>query len=152
MLNHSWKYRLLFSLGWLSVVTLPAFVIYQVGALEQKPEVTAIPLAQFLQQDEPSTIGEQVVTLAAGSTVPLQVELTGDVLEGMNVTTLPMLLSQQIDIALKNGKPDGRFRVAQGPWKKYTYNYRIRDFSMSSSMDPQQGPQVKLKLFISTDN
>ena len=151
-LNRSLKYRLLFSLGWLLIVTLPAFIIYQVGALEQKPEATAIPLAQFLQQDEQFADREQVVTLAAGSMVPLHVELTGDVLEGINVTTLPLLLSQPIEIAMSNGKPDGRFRVAQGPWKKYTYNYRIRDFSMSSSLDPQQGPQVKLKLHISTDN
>jgi hypothetical protein len=150
-LNHSWKYRLVFSLGWLSLVTLPVMIIYQSGALANNPNAIPIPLMQYLLQGERVGTTEKVVTLAAGSSVPLKVELTGDVLDGLNAT-LPMLLSQQIDIALKNGKPDGRFRVGQGPWKKYTYNFRIRDFSMTSSLDRQQGPQVKLKLRISTDN
>jgi hypothetical protein len=151
-LNHSLKYQLLFSLGWLCLVAIPAMAIHQVGALEAKPDAVPTPLAVFLQQGEQTGTSEQVVTLAAGSSVPLKVELTGDVLEGVNAITLPMLLSQQIDIVLKDGKPDGRFRVAHGPWKKYIYNYRIRDFSMTSSLDTEEGPQVKLKLHISTDN
>lgn len=151
-LNQSWKYRLLFSLGWLALVTLPAMAIYRVKALDVIPNAMPTPLAQYLQQGRQMGTSEQVVTLAAGSTVPLRVELTGDVLEGLNVATLPMLLSQQIDIALTDGKPDGRFRVGQGRWKKYKYNYRIRDFSLTSTLDPQQGPQVQLKLRISTNN
>jgi len=151
-LNHSLKYRLLFSLGWLCLVCLPAITIHQLGALEVKLDAVPTPLAEFLQQKHQNGISEQVVTLAAGSSVPLNVELTGDVLDGVNATTLTMLLSQRIDIVLKDGKPDGHFRVANGPWKKYTYNYRIREFSMTSSLDPGQGPLVKLKLHISTDN
>lgn len=151
-LNRSLPYRLIFSLGWLCLVCLPAMAIYQAGALEAKPDALPTPLAAYLQRGEQTGMREQVVTLAAGSSVPLNIELTGDVLEGVNATTLPMLLSQQLDIVLKDGKPDGRFRVANGPWKKYTYNYRIRDFSLTSALDPEQGPQVKLKLHISTEN
>jgi hypothetical protein len=151
VLNQSLNYRSLFSLLWLSLVTLPTMAIYKLGGLEDKPAVKPIPLSQFLQQTG-SGMTEEAVTLAAGSTVPLKVELTGDVLEGLNGTILPMLLSRQIDIALKDGKPDGRFRVAESPWKKYIYNYRIRDFSITSTLDRKQGPQVKLKLHICTDN
>ena len=151
-INDSWKYRLLFTLGWLCLVSLPPLLIYKMGGLEDRPQATPVPLAAYQQQPAKIDATEQVVTLSEGSKIPLQVELTGDVLQGVNVMTLPMHLSQPIDIVLKNGKPDGRFRVANGPWKKYTYNYRIRDFSMTSTLDPQQGPQVALKLHISTDN
>jgi hypothetical protein len=151
-LNSSLKNRLLFSLGWLCLVCMPVIAIYQAGTLEAKPDALPTPLATYLQRGEQTGMREQVVTLAAGSSVPLNVELSGDVLDGVNATTLPMLLSQQLDIVLTDGKPDGRFRVANGPWKKYTYNYRIRDFSLSSTLDPKQGSQVKLKLHISTDN
>jgi len=151
-LNQSLKYRLLFSLFWLSLVILPVFAIYQSDRLKNMPDATPIPLTQYLQQGEQIGMTEEVVTLAAGSTVPVKVELTGDVLEGLNVTTLSMLLSQPINISLQDGKPDGRFRVSDGPWKKYTYNYRIRDISMTSTLDRKQGPQVELKLYISTNN
>jgi len=151
-LNKSLKYRLSFSLLWLAIVTIPTVAIYQSGRLEDVPETTPIPLTQYLQQGETVAVTEEVVTIPAGTIVPLKVELSGDVLEGLNVTTLPMLLSHPIDIVLSDGKPDGRFRVAQGPWKKHVYNYRIRDFSMTSILDRDTGPQVQLKLRLSTNN
>lgn len=151
-LINSFKFRLLFSLIWLLIVIIPAAVIYQFGGLEDVPDAQPIPLAHYLQQNEPSSLTEEVVTLPAGTLVPLNVELSGDVLDGVNVTTLPMLLSHSLDIVLKNGKPDGRFRVAQGPWKKHVYNYRIRDFSMTPILDRETGPQVQLKLRLSTNN
>jgi len=101
---------------------------------------------------EQQNVTEEVVTLTAGSTVPVEIELTGDVLEGLNVTSLPVLLSRKIDIVLTDGKPDGRFRVADGRWKSRIYNYRIQDFNLTTALDRKQGPKVNLKLRISTDN
>lgn len=151
-LNRSWRHRMAFSLGWLLLVTTPAFAIYRWGALEEAPATKPVSLSAYMQQAQPNPGTQQVVTLPAGSTIPLKVDVSGDVLAGTNTTTLPMVLSQPLEISLKGTRPDGRFRVGDGPWKRYVYNYRIRDFSMLSSLDPVNGPQVKLKLYISTNN
>lgn len=152
IVNRSFAHRLIFSLVWLGVVILPALGIYKLGTMKEQPNVQVVSLAQYMQETPVEPAVEEVVALAAGSTIPLKIELSGDVIDGLNSITLPMVLSQQMEIVLKEGKPDGRFRVANGPWKAYVYNYRIRDFSMTSSLDRQQGPQVNLKLYVSTNN
>jgi len=152
VLTHSWKHRIALTMGWLLLVTAPTIAAYKWSSLREAPATKSITLAEYLQQGEQTGMTEQVVVLASGSTVPLQVEVTGDVLTGSNVTTLPMVLSQPIEIAVKGSKPDGRFRVGDGDWKNFIYNYRLRDFSMVSTLDPKHGPLVKLKLHISTNN
>lgn len=151
-LNQSRWYRLSFSLAWLLLVSLPAYAIYQWGSHEDVPAVKPISLATFMHQPELTNGKAQVVTLPAGSTVPLHVEITGDVLAGTNTTTLPIRLSKPLEISIKDSRPDGRFRIGDENWKRYTYNYRIRNFSLHSSLDPKHGPQVSLKLYISTNN
>lgn len=152
ILSRSGVYRALFNLGWLLLVILPTIAIQQWVKLENVPAARPITLMEYQQHSQPADATKQVVTLPSGSTVPLNVEVTGDVLSGTNMTTLPMVLSEPLEISLTGTKPDGRFRVGDGPWKKYTYNYRVRDFSITPTLDPVNGPQVKLKLYISTNN
>jgi hypothetical protein len=152
LLNRSGGYRALFSLAWLLLVILPTIAIQQWGKLEHVPAAQPITLVKYMQGSKPTTATKQVVTLPGGSTVALNVVVTGDVLSGSNTATLPMVLSQPLQISLQGTKPDGRFRVGDGPWKRTTYNYRVRDFSIVSTLDPVNGPQVKLKLYISTNN
>ena len=152
LLNRSGLYRALFSLGWLLLVILPTIAIYQWGKLEDVPAAKPITLKKYMQRSKSSHATKHVVTLASKSTVPLIVEVTGDVLLGKNTTTLPLVLAKPLEISLKGTRPDGRFRVGNGHWKKYTYNYRNRDFSIIPTLDPVNGPQVKLKLYISTNN
>jgi len=151
-LNRSLVYRLLFSVLWLGLITLPVLIIYRMGALQDNPVTQPVSLRQYMQSTPAAIAHEEVVRLAAGSTIPLKIVLSGDVLDGLNSITLPMLLSKQMDIALKQGKPDGRFRIADGRWKNFIYNYRIRNFSMTSSLERAKGPQVNLKLYVSTNN
>ena len=151
LLNRSLFHNVNFILVWLLIVTLPTFAIYASGSLADGPDAKPVLLEQYMRSEQ-QIMTEEVVTLAAGSTVPVEIELTGDVLEGPEITSLPVLLSQKIDIALTDGKPDGRFRVADGRWKSRIYNYRIRDFNLTTALDRKHGPKVNLKLRISTDN
>lgn len=142
--------RIVFSLFWLAIIALPTFAIYNIDKRADVPTAPAISLENFKRQTQANA--REVVTLPAGTTVPLKIELTGDVLKGINSATLPLLLSDSLDLSLKDGKLDGQFRIADGQWKLRKYNYRIRDYLLTTSLDKKQGPRVKLTLHISTNN
>jgi len=72
-----------------------------------------VPLDAFHGRD-----GEQVVTVPAGTVVPLQVELEGPLLGALPGAGLPIMLKRSIEVALRDGQPDGRYRVAGSAWHR----------------------------------
>lgn len=73
--------------------------------------------------------GEQVVALPAGTVVPLRVDLDSPLLSAPPSTGLPLTLTQSIEVALRDGQPDGRYRVGGGPWRQ------VRDGLLSLRID-----------------
>ena len=144
--------RIFFSLCWLAIIILPTLAIYQFNELKSAPSGNAISLTQFKQENKENISKEEIIALPAGTTVPLVIELTGDILSGVNKITLPMLLSESLDVVLQDGKLDGRFRISNGAWKEHKYNYRIRNYLLTPNLSKDNGPQVNLKLHISTNN
>lgn len=142
--------RAALSCAWLVVVIGLTAVS---AALAKHPialDARVIPLHEFI--DSRTSAEPQVVRLPAGTVVPLQVEITGDVLEGANTAVVPLKLARDLDVALRDGKPDGYFRVHGSEWKKYLYNYRVREFDMHATLTPGRGPEVSLRMRMSTDN
>jgi hypothetical protein len=137
---------------WLSLVIAPTAFAYQLDRYTATPAWPMVPLDRFLTQSPTEAEREQVVRLPSGTIIPLHIEVTSDVLEGINTVTLPMKLSRPMQVAIHQGKPDGRFRVDSSDWKKTMYNYRIQDINITSTLARETGPQVSLKLRISTDN
>jgi hypothetical protein len=137
---------------WLSLVIAPTALAYQFDRDTATPAWPVIPLDQFLNESPSMAKREQVVRLPAGTVIPVHIELTSDVLEGMNAVTVPIRLSHPLEIAIRREKPDGRFRLDSDDWKKARYSFRIRDINMSSVLTQETGPQVLLKLRVSTDN
>ncbi len=151
-LNTTFLRRVLFSLSWLGIIILPTLAIYEIDKLTDIPTAKIDSLSVYKQQNKLIVKKEEVVSLPAGTTIPLKIELTGDILNGVNTVTLPMVLSKSLDVVLQRGKLDGRFKVSNGPWKEYRYNYRIRDYLLTPHLSKEQGPQINLKLYISTNN
>jgi hypothetical protein len=73
-------------------------------------------------------------------------------LDGVSTVVLPVRLSQALEVAVSDGKPDGRFRIGEEPWKKALYNYRVRDLNLRSTLTRERGPEVTVTLYISTHN
>ena len=156
-LNHSTLHTTLprrsgLAVLWLSLVIAPTAFAYQFDRHAAAPASPVVPLERFLTLSPAEAAGEQVVQLPPGAVIPVHIEVTSDVLEGINTVTLPMKLSRPLQVAIREGKPDGRFRVDNSDWKKTIYNYRIQDIKIVSTFARETGPQVSLKLRISTDN
>jgi len=76
------------------------------------PDTPAIPLSELA-----SNRSGQVVSLPAGTVLPLRVDLDSPLLRADKSAGLPLSLSVPMEVSLRNGRPDGRYRLADGPWR-----------------------------------
>lgn len=137
-------------LGWLLLALAPAALAYQFGRSLADPHRSALALAAYMQ--EAPAVGEAVVRLPAGTVVPVHVTVTGDVLAGAAEATIPLRLARDLDVTVADGVPDGRFRVAGEDWKASIYNFRVRDLQRTTSLTRETGPDIAVRLRLSTDN
>jgi len=70
----------------------------------------------FPAQRNPET-SAHVLTLPAGTVLPLAIDLDSRVVSIEGTATLPVRLQRPIDVVLIGGQPDGRFRIDGGPWR-----------------------------------
>jgi hypothetical protein len=143
--------RMAAALVWLTLVLVPTAIVYEWNRRVARPVAQATELAAFQRQPEAAT-GLQVVRLPAGTLVPVQIEISGDVLEGAGTAILPMRLARSIELALRDGELDGRFRVGDDEWKQRLYNLRVHRTELSATLRPADGPRVALKARFGTRN
>ena len=97
--------------AWLAIVVEIPVLITTTFVTTLAPVAPLVPLTNF----HPGT-GEQVVSLPLGTPVSLQISLDGPLLAAPVDKFLPMALKRPMDIALQNGKPEGRYRIEGGQW------------------------------------
>lgn len=107
--------RLLALAVWLVLVVTPPFLVARYS-------VTTPPSAD-------AAAGEQVLRLEAGTRVPLRVDLDSSILSVSSRAGLEMTLSQPVEVVLRDGKPDGRYRIGDGDW------HEIHDGILSLAID-----------------
>lgn len=95
---------------WLAAVVGPALILARTS-FAKTPDIPALTLAAG-----PIGIGNQVLRLPADTPVLLRVDLDGPLLSASPQAGLAMTLSLPIEVALNDGVPDGRYRIANGPW------------------------------------
>lgn len=101
--------RLLALAIWLVVVTLPPLFI-SCSAHTPTPAVAPILSGSAV------SLGEQVLRLEAGARVPLRVDMDSPLLNVASSAELSMILAVPVEVALQDGKPDGRYRLDNGQW------------------------------------
>lgn len=103
--------RVLALLVWMGCVTAPALAL-------AKTPFAAVPSSPAIALDDMADIGngEQVLRLAAGTPVALRLDLSGPFLAAKPSASLTMNLTVPLEVALHDGMPDGRYRVADGAW------------------------------------
>jgi len=60
----------------------------------------------------------QLVTLEAGTVIPLRVEMGSSLVSFSPDITLPVSVSRRVQVALRDGQPDGRYRIDDLPWSR----------------------------------
>ncbi len=92
---------------WLAAVATPPL-------LANRFSTTPAPSAQAAARA--GAVGEAVLRLEAGSRVPLRVDLDSPILSVSPAAGLDMILTRPVEIALRDGRPDGRYRIGDGAW------------------------------------
>ncbi len=126
-INAPWPRRALALVTWIALVAgLP------LGLARQFLVVPPTAAPTLLANADMAARGERVVRLAAGTPVAFRLDLDGPVLQLLPNNGLTMSLSEPIDIVLRDGAPDGRYRAGDGEW------HSIRDGSMDLRIDRLQ--------------
>lgn len=95
---------------WLLAVALPALLV-------SAHTPVATPAVSPLSAGSAALLaGEQVLRLEAGSRVPLRVDLDSPILAASPRQALELHLLQPVEVALREGQPDGRYRIGGGAW------------------------------------
>jgi hypothetical protein len=141
--------RLLQSGIWLVFVLGFALILFQWIRNPALPDGPATALQSFMHQSV--VLPTQIVTIPAGNKVPLKIRFSGNVVSDGDATTSWMTLTRPLDVSLREGKPDGRFRVGQGDWQQRDVNLKIRVLELTSEINPREGPSVSMSINLSTD-
>lgn len=142
------SYRLIFSVVWLSMITLPTYAIVQIN---QKHAIADAPveLLQHFQQNGYRQAGTHIVRLPTGTQVPLRVAMTSPVLTDQVQATLMLTLSQALDIVIEDGVVTGQYRVindtGDGLWSDPRHKFKLDDFKFDTVLNPTSGPAVAMQ-------
>lgn len=98
-------------LVWLVLVTAPALIFSKLS-FTPPPKANTLSL-KYLTPTE----GEQVLHLAPGTPIALKLDLDSTIIAADPRANLTMQLTKPVEVALKAGKPDGRYRIAGGKWR-----------------------------------
>ncbi|MEN8177392.1 MAG: hypothetical protein ABFS39_02100 [Pseudomonadota bacterium] len=137
--------ELFLSLLWLGLVLSPATVAINLTNQISYADWPEVSLDEYLKGYGTQHDKGLILTLPAGTHVPLNIKLEGDTLAPINQTTLQMQVIRPVSIPIIAGEVENRVRIGEGRWKP-GYAYRIRDWQVSSHLAAESGPQLNLSL------
>lgn len=141
-------FRLGQMLLWLAVVlVLPLWLEQRVHAVAQ-PDAEPLSLEAFRNGQFPAT-GYRSVSLPAGTRIPVEFELGGDIFEtGGPKPVLPLVLNQPIELMMRDGQLTGDARFAGESWQLAKQVRWISIPWMKATLTPEKGPVVTGNLIV----
>jgi hypothetical protein len=121
--------------GWLTARTDDSRVLRRLAALVTWLAAVIAPAlatAQLLPMRRTPNPATELLTLPAGSTVPLHIDMDSALVAIPSEVSLPMRVTRATQLALTDGQPDGRFRFDDGPW------HAVRDGALTLRIDRVQ--------------
>lgn len=138
-------------LGWLAVVLILPMAIEHRANYQERPELPAVPLADYRAGAAPT--GEIVVALPAGTAIPVDIELGGDIFAGgPDKPVLPLTLTQPIELLLRDGQPTGDVRFPGEAWQPSRQVRWISIPWLKAELSPERGPRVRSSLIVQLRN
>ncbi|HEX5338518.1 MAG TPA: hypothetical protein VFW53_08780 [Gallionella sp.] len=136
--------RLAQSVGWLLCVLLPPLLAQRLSVTSLPPDAPQVSLEEFRKQPA----AQQIVTLPAGSSIPLKVEVSGNVFRASNASVLPLVLNEPLEIMMNNGQPTGDWRFPGESWALARDANWIRIPWIKTELIPQTGPEIRTSLIV----
>lgn len=133
---------------WLAaVLILPLWLESRIHAVPQT-EAASLSLDAYRNQNTPLT-GYQSVTLPAGTQIPVEIELGGDIFVRTNEKpVLPLVLEHPIELMMNDGKLTGDARLGDEPWQLARQVRWISIPWLKAEISPEKGPMVSASLIV----
>jgi len=138
--------RLAQSVGWLLCVLLPPLLAQRLANAHEPPPMPTVSLETYHQRPDAA----QIVTLPAGSTIPVKVEISGDVFRSTPDAVLPLVLNESLEIAMNHGQPTGDWRFPGESWARARETHWITIPWIKAELTPETGPQIRSSLIVET--
>lgn len=139
--------RLLQMLAWLTAVLIVPICLEQRANRLDIPDIKPMTLQAFVAQ-APS-IGEVVVALPAGTRIPVEIEVGGDLFASSGEKpVLPLTLDRPIELLLRDGQLTGDVRVAGEPWQQSRQARWISIPWLKAELSSTRGPVVTGSLIV----
>ena len=137
----SWL-RLVQSVGWLLCVLVPPLLVHRLLGADAPPDAPLVSLEEF--RKNPSA--QQVVTLPAGSSIPVKIEVFGELFRPGNSSVLPLVLNEPVEIMMSNGQPTGDWRFPGENWLLARETHWISIPWLKAELNAQAGPEISTRL------
>ena len=137
--------ELLLSLAWLSLVLIPAFTMVTFFHSYRFDDWRKLSWDAYLDGASSASADPAVVTLPAGSLVPVSLHITGDLLVPVEQPQpLMMVTTKPVDLALSQDGLRNMVRIGEGDWRS-GYDYRIERWQAQGSLSPSQGASLDVQ-------
>lgn len=146
-LHRSAFFRLAQVLVWLIAVMLIPLVAHR-QANAALPEVPVVSLEEFRRT--PTVDGPRIVSLPAGTAVPVELELDGDLFtaQGQGPAVLPLTLTEPVEVLVVDGKPSGEARLPGESWQRAREARWISIPWLKAEVTSERGPVVRGQLIV----
>jgi len=134
--------RLLQSGGWLLCVLIPPLLAHQLVSADAPPEAPVVSLDEFRKQ--PAT--RQVVIFPAGSSIPVKVEISGNMFRTGSTSMLPLILNEPVEVMMDSGQPTGDWRFPGENWMLARETHWISIPWLKAELNSQSGPEISTSL------
>lgn len=140
--------RLAQSVGWLLCVLLPPLLAQRLASASVPPDAPLVSLEEFRKQPA----AQQVVVLPAGSSIPVKVEVSGNMFRASSASVLPLVLNEPLEIMMNNGQPTGDWRFPGESWALAREANWVRIPWIKAELIPQTGPEMRASLVVETQH
>lgn len=106
-----WASRIGALLIWLCAVVTPALLVIRATPVVP-PSGSALAVGS-----QGLASGEQTLRLDKGAQLPLQLDIDGPILSTKTQPVFAMTLLMPIEVVLKDGQPEGRYKLGDGVWR-----------------------------------
>lgn len=135
--------RLLQSAGWLLCVTIPPLLAHLLVSADVPPDAPVVTLEEFSRQP---TSRQVVIIFPAGSSIPVKVEISGDMFRTGSTSMLPLILNEPVEVMMNNGQLTGDWRFPGESWMLARETHWISIPWLKAELNSQSGPEIRTSL------
>lgn len=145
--HRPFPFRIAQLLAWLGItVALPLFAVQQL-AQSPLPDTPVIPLDVFRQSGLPPD-GTAIVGLPAGTRIPVEVEVLGDVFMGHEPSVMVLTLARPLELLMMNGRLTDFSRAPGQAWQRPSQARWIQIPWIKADLPQDKGPVVHSQLIV----